>query len=53
MLLVSTRKLSQQGVWAFYQFVRQSVADNKPWDRFARELLTAQGSTLRNGAAHA
>ncbi|HZT82914.1 MAG TPA: DUF1553 domain-containing protein [Gemmataceae bacterium] len=52
LLLVSTRKLPQQGVWAFYQFIRQSVADNKPWDRFAREVVTAKGSTLRNGAAN-
>lgn len=52
LLLVSTRKLSQEGVWAFYQYIRQSVADNKPWDRFAREILTASGSTHRNGAAN-
>jgi hypothetical protein len=51
-LLVSTRKLQRPGVWAFYQYIRQSVADNKPWDRFAREILTARGSTLRNGAAN-
>jgi hypothetical protein len=51
-LLVSTRKLPQQAVWAFYQYIRQSVADNKPWDRFAREILTASGSTLQNGAAN-
>jgi Protein of unknown function (DUF1553)/Protein of unknown function (DUF1549) len=52
LLLVSTRRLPQQGVWAFHQFIRQSVADNKPWDRFAREILTASGSTLENGAAN-
>jgi hypothetical protein len=52
LFLVSTRKLSQQAVWAFYQYIRQSVADNKPWDHFAREILTASGSTLRNGAAN-
>jgi hypothetical protein len=52
LLLVSTRKLPQSSVWAFHQHIRQSVADNKPWDRFARELLTAQGSTLENGAAN-
>jgi hypothetical protein len=52
LLLVSTRKLSQSGVWAFYQFIRQSVAENKPWDRFARDILTAGGSTLQNGAAN-
>jgi Protein of unknown function (DUF1553)/Protein of unknown function (DUF1549) len=52
LLLVSSRKLPEPAVWSFYQFVRQSVADNKPWDRFARDVLTAQGSTLRNGAAN-
>lgn len=52
LLLISTRSLSQPGVWAFYQHVRQGVADNKPWDRFARDILTAQGSTLHNGAAN-
>jgi hypothetical protein len=51
-LLITTRRLSQPAVWAFYQYVRQSVADNKPWDRFARDILTASGGTLRNGAAN-
>src|SRR5262249_9728528 len=51
-LLITTRKLRQADVWSFYQFVRQSVADNKPWDRFAREVLTARGGTLQNGAAN-
>jgi hypothetical protein len=52
LLLVSTRKLSQQAVWAFHQYLRQSVADNKPWDRMAREIITASGSNLDNGAAN-
>ncbi|MGH9811384.1 MAG: DUF1549 domain-containing protein, partial [Terriglobia bacterium] len=51
MLLVSSRRLPAPDVWSFYQYIRQSVADNKPWDQFAREVLTARGSTLRNGAA--
>ncbi len=37
---------------SFYQFVRQSVADNKPWDAFARDILTVRGSTLRHGQAN-
>jgi len=52
MLLVSTRRLPQPAVWAFYQFIRQGVAENKPWDRFARDVLTARGSNLTNGAAN-
>lgn len=51
-LLISSRKLSQPAMRSFYQFVRQSVADNKPWDQFAREILTARGSNLQSGAAN-
>ncbi len=52
LLLVSSKKLPNPAMWAFYQWVRKSVADNKTWDRFARELLSATGSTLDNGAAN-
>jgi hypothetical protein len=52
LLLVSSRKLPQQAMWSFYRFVHTSVADNKPWDQFAREVVTASGSTLQNGAAN-
>jgi hypothetical protein len=36
---------------AFDQWIRESFRQNKPYDRFVRELITAQGSTWRNGAA--
>ncbi|HUR54616.1 MAG TPA: DUF1553 domain-containing protein [Gemmataceae bacterium] len=52
LLLVSSRRLPQSAMWAFYRKVRQSVADNEPWDRFARDILTATGSTLTNGAGN-
>jgi hypothetical protein len=52
LLLISTRKLPQPAVWAFYQHVRKGVADDKPWDRFARDILTASGGNLDNGAAN-
>jgi hypothetical protein len=52
LLLVSTRKLPQPDTWAFYQFIRQSVADNKPWDQLARDILTSSGNTLEKGAAN-
>jgi hypothetical protein len=52
LLLISSRRLSQPAVWSFHQFVRKSVAEDKPWDRFAREVLTASGSNLQNGAAN-
>ncbi len=52
LLLVSSRKLPQPAMWAFYHTIRQSVADNQPWDRFARDILTASGSTLVNGGGN-
>ena len=52
LLLVSSRKLPQPAMWAFYRKVRQSVADNEPWDAFARDVLTATGSNLTNGAGN-
>jgi hypothetical protein len=52
LLVISTRRLPQQGVWAFYEDVRKSVADDEPWDRFARRIVTAQGGTLDDGAAN-
>lgn len=49
LLLISTRKLPQPAMWSFYRGVRESVANNKPWNQFTRELLTATGGTLDNG----
>jgi len=39
-------------MWAYYDWIRNNVAANAPWDEFARELIVAQGSTLENGAAN-
>jgi hypothetical protein len=52
LLLVSSHKLSQPAVWSYYRFVRQAVAENRPWDRFARDILTASGNNLENGAVN-
>lgn len=52
LLLISSRKLPTPAMRSFYQYVRQSVSDNKPWDQFAREILTAKGSNLHVGPAN-
>lgn len=49
LFLVSSRRLSQPATWAFYRALRQAVADNVPWDRLAREIVTARGSNLNFG----
>jgi hypothetical protein len=34
---------------AYHRWVRASIAENKPYDKFARELLTSSGSNFRVG----
>lgn len=36
-------------VYLLDQWIRQSFRENKPWDEFVRQLLTAQGSTHQDG----
>jgi len=36
------------GVQAYHRWVRNSIATNKPYDKFATELLTATGSNFRH-----
>lgn len=51
LLLVSSARLPGQAMWSYYHWIRAHVAANTPWDRVVRELLTARGNTLENGAA--
>jgi len=44
--------LSTKGVYAYNDWIRQSVAENRPWDQFAADLLLAQGSVFKEGAAN-
>src|SRR5207247_2622851 len=39
-------------MWTYYHWIRNNVTANTPWDRFVRQLVTAKGSTLENGAAN-
>ena len=41
-------QLSQAGTFAFHDWVVQSIAENKPYDRFVAEILTAQGDPAEN-----
>ena len=52
-LLQCNRKfLGEKGVWVFRRWIQNSIAKNKPYDQFVRELLTASGSTYKNPAAN-
>jgi Protein of unknown function (DUF1549)/Protein of unknown function (DUF1553) len=52
-LLQSSRKyLGDKGVYAFREWIHDSIAADKPYDKMARELLTARGSSYDDPAAN-
>ena len=52
LLLVSSRELAPAAMWSYYDWIRNGVARNRPWDQFIGELVTATGSNLENGAVN-
>jgi hypothetical protein len=52
LLQVNRNKLGDKGVWAFRDWIRESLATNKPYNQMARELITARGSTFNNPPAN-
>ena len=52
LLLVSSSRMSPPATRAYYNWIRGAVAENRPWDQLVRQLVTAQGSNLENGAAN-
>jgi hypothetical protein len=52
LLLVSSASVPAVRARSYYSWIRASVAANKPWDRFVREILTATGSNLENSAVN-
>ncbi len=52
LLLVSSRKLKPSAMWSYYNWIHNNVAANTHWDTLVRKLVTAQGSSIENGAAN-
>ena len=52
LLLVQSKRLKPAAMWSYYNWVRNNVAANTPWDKMVRQLVTGRGSTLENGAAN-
>lgn len=48
----NSSKTQPKGMWSFYNWLRAALRENRPADRFARELITAQGSAYTNGPAN-
>jgi Protein of unknown function (DUF1549)/Protein of unknown function (DUF1553) len=43
-------RLTRSAILSYYGWIRDSVAQNKPWDKMVRELLVATGNSRDNGA---
>ncbi|MEL7264315.1 MAG: DUF1549 domain-containing protein, partial [Planctomycetota bacterium] len=52
LLLVNGTRLRPAAVESFYDWIRDSVRQNKPWNQFVSEILTATGKTKENGATN-
>jgi hypothetical protein len=52
LLRVDAQALGHKRAYAYYRWIRDSLAVNKPLDRFARELLTADGPLQESGPAN-
>ncbi len=46
------KKVGDGGMWAFHNWVREALRENRPVDEFVREIITAQGSIFANGPAN-
>ncbi len=40
LMLISSRKLRANSMWAFYNWIRDGVKEDKPWNKFAYEIFT-------------
>ena len=48
-LLVNRDKLGDRGAFEMHRWLREQIRRNRPYDEWVRELITASGSSHRNG----
>jgi len=51
LLMVNRKFLGDVGASAFRKWIRDQIASNKPYDKFAYDILTASGSNVANPPA--
>jgi hypothetical protein len=50
--LVNGALLRPEAVKTYYEWIRAGVGANLPWDKMAREVITAKGASTGNGATN-
>ncbi|MEM6691529.1 MAG: DUF1549 domain-containing protein, partial [Planctomycetota bacterium] len=51
-LVINGTRLRPIAVKTYYEWLRNSVAENKPWNHLVSEILTATGESDKNGATN-
>lgn len=51
-LLVDRQKLGNRGAYEFHRWLRDQFATNRPYDAWARDMITASGNSAKNGPAN-
>ena len=52
LLRINRTAVQEKGMWSFHNWVRAQMRDNVPLDAFARDIVTAEGSTFLDGPAN-
>jgi hypothetical protein len=52
LLRMSQKQVGTDGLHKYHSWVQAAIEENKPYNQFVRELLTASGNTLENPAAN-
>jgi hypothetical protein len=52
LLRINRTALQDKGMWSFHNWLRAQIRDNVPLDQFARDIVTAEGSTFIDGPAN-
>ena len=50
--LINGKLLRPGAVKAYHEWLREQVANNTPWDELARQIVTAKGDSMVNGAVN-
>ncbi|WP_205678988.1 DUF1553 domain-containing protein [Aquisphaera insulae] len=49
LLMLNGTRLRPEALKTYYRWIHQQVADNTPWDKFVRAIVTATGESVETG----
>ena len=52
LLMLNSSIIQPESVKSYYEWLHRHVAKNTPWDEMVREIITARGEALENGATN-